>query len=672
MIASSRSGQPKQRGPFGVIADKAGMAEVVVPIVPNTEPQKGRPRSPLTWPILPTPQIVFPDFSETIEKPFDMIGAFLGDAPKQVLSDRGPPVLRRQKSDGSNASQKSMGAKVYKANDTPVAVAVAAAVIPARETNQEMQVQPNQNTLPETPYPFEGEILPLETFQSKTSLPEGCVGLTWPSPAALLYSCGPAEARDEFESVEMSALDDATVGDMERPPEHILLNNEDPLMQQQLLMQQQILLKQLKKKQLQHNVSQQSALARIGSSIRGGLGRQRKAKKGQAKEVTVEQLVNMGGNAADRSSNSSSRAKKRDVQVPGAIPNEVGDPARPGRKHNELKSQTPIASRGHMKAKAKQKKKRQESQTKKTAKDVMEIKRDGERPKPPQDQSKSMFLKFRSGKQREQSKNEAESVPKTTKGKKSTTKVPSRPRSSHVRKDAGATRGRLRSRIIVQETEHDPRPKARSRSLEAKPYDMASSPRAMDRRSFQTFSGQQRAYPIGTMDRQAQHYWENPRLHRQTFSHPTQTMEAVIKRPLSPYYPSHSPTQVYSINEYEKYPVRSGDTPMGSFLPPPPQYYTPRPYHTFGETRDQPEALQGRLLATPMSGEEVEVSGHKRSNRAALCNNDQQLAEIPKFASKGDRSTPGATHRPSQRSQSSWQPHLAHSRKTEFFAHLNE
>ncbi|KAG7354577.1 hypothetical protein IV203_003933 [Nitzschia inconspicua] len=573
--------ETSERGPITVESstehhDATQATEVVVPL-------KEEIGSPVTWSILPMPEIRFPDFTETIEKPFDMLGELLGDAPKEVLSDRGPPlikppVIKRQSSDGSNASKNNVSVKVYKIDDVPEHF-----IEPAQEPKHE-----KEQTVATITYPYEGDILPMKTFHTKTDKAANCVGVMWPSPTAFL-NCGQAEARDDYESVEISAMDDSTVATSERPPEHILLNNEDPLMQQQLLMQQQILLNQQRKKQ--QDVATTSALARIGSSIRGGLGRQRKGIRAQAKEGTVEQIA-MNMDRTRTKSVTDSRSEKRRLIVNSQ--EQVGGVAGFNSKvMDEKQQQEKNVVKTVLKAKSNNKKKLQEHQSRKHKKDSKGSKKDGERPGALE--SKTFFPKLRCAKL-SPAQEETDEREKKARRKKSSGGTSRRDR------DRDITRGRSKSRVTPRETKPEYAPKARSRSLEARPcYDLSPEPRTvMERGRIDTYSGNQLNYPTASTWKQG-HYWEHPSFHRNNSFHPTSTME---QRGFLPYRPV--PPQRHSLNQYENHVVLGREPPLMNYLVPPPtqhQYYTPRPYHTIHHSREQPSS------ARPMSGEDVEESG---------------------------------------------------------------
>ncbi|KAL3915849.1 MAG: hypothetical protein SGILL_005453 [Bacillariaceae sp.] len=260
----------------------------------QTQPLKSK----MSWPIVQMPNMpqmpVLPTFDSVMARPFDAIGEMLGDAPKELLSDRGPPVVRRQPTAVVNDTVKDEEV-LSKATEQAVAVPKEAPTLDVSRIQDDTAHERSTN-----PYPYEGAILPQESYNlSKKALinQPGCnagmdafqvpsaPSLVLPTvlPSALL-ACGGMEARDDHESY----LDATTAESVADPPQHIELTMEDPLMQQQLLMQEQLLLEHRRK------VNAPSPLARLGSSIRGGLGKSKKANTA----ISEDQLKNKGKPAA--------------------------------------------------------------------------------------------------------------------------------------------------------------------------------------------------------------------------------------------------------------------------------------------------------------------------------------------------------------------------------------
>jgi hypothetical protein len=435
-----------------------------------------RPKFQLTWPILAIPQVVFPDFSETIEKPFDMIGELLGDAPKSILSDRGSSLIVRQNSVGK-AHQDTNNAKAN-----------------VKATQLQPQVLSKQS---ETPYPYEGEILPLETFRSKRNKMTSCIGLTWPSPVPFFNSCEHAGVRDDFESVEMSAfMDDTTISSRCRPPTHILLNNEDPLMQQQLYMQQQLLLRRLEQKR-QESQQQEVAvsnltMARIGSSIRGSFGRQRKAGMGSTKISTMEPTMTMGGPQGRTATIHGQSAKPWDKSSP--VQKTMGRHERVG------------ATNGSAKTLKKTNSKRSSSNTIQVLQKKKVSKLSGKHQQPQNEAKLNRKFEYK----------------KSSRGVSSPWRMLGSDRGPRV------IRGRSRSPIIQRRKME---PNSRSRSLETRPY-YGMSP--IDRASLRSFSGHASEKFTG------QQSWERPGVelhqHHVGDSRCTPMVERMVPKPFAPPY----------------------------------------------------------------------------------------------------------------------------------------
>jgi hypothetical protein len=443
-----------------------------------------RPKFQFPWPILAIPQVVFPDFSETIEKPFDMIGKLLGDAPKSILSDRGSSLILRQNSVGK-AHQDTNNAKSN-----------------AKATQLQPQLLSKQS---ETPYPFEGEILPLETFRSKRNKMTSCIGLTWPTPVPFFNSCEHAGVGNDFESVEMSAfMDDTTISSRCRPPTHILLNNEDPLMQQQRFiqqqrfMQQQLLLRRLEQKR-QESQQQEVAvsnltMARIGSSIRGSFGRQRKASMGSTKISTMEPSMTMRGPQGRTATIHGQSAKPRDKLSP--VQKIMG-------RHERVEATNGSENRKILK----------KTNSKRSSSNKIQVLQ--------KKQVSSFFGKH------QQAKNEAQ-WNHNFEYKNSSRSVSSPWRLLAGDRGTKVIRGRSRSPIVQRRKIE---PNTRSRSLETRPY-YGMSP--VDRARLRSFSGHASEKFTG------QQSWEQPGVelhqHHIGYSRCTPTVERTVQKPFAPPY----------------------------------------------------------------------------------------------------------------------------------------
>mmetsp|Transcript_25764 Transcript_25764/g.48033 ORF Transcript_25764/g.48033 Transcript_25764/m.48033 type:complete len:575 (-) Transcript_25764:209-1933(-) len=205
-----------------------------------------------------------------IESGFDFLGGLLGDAPKEILSDRGPkivsnpPSLSKQPSKASVASsRKSMGAKVYSSDEPP------------------------QNPA----YPLDQEIVPVKTSSKLPGGPEVTCGL----PSFLTACQGPPvienNAEDKNEQGGSVGSDgNSTISTFHVPPGQIFLDMDNPLMKHQ------------KEIELRQKVKQETSTLR---SIR------KFGRKPKSREYSLEKFLSKQGQRKLKSTNTVATKKIR-------------------------------------------------------------------------------------------------------------------------------------------------------------------------------------------------------------------------------------------------------------------------------------------------------------------------------------------------------------------------